>query len=636
MIKWLWLILLSVLTVNATCYASVTDDTTTNRSSATAAIDSLNGKIYNDYLNNPNRARKMAEDLLLRSKKIHYKKGIGQSFFNIGVTYWAQSYSAISLLYIDTAINYFDKEDHENLSVSYRHIARDYIELRNYPSAQHYLDKAENEADSDPALMEQILGERSILFFRTKQYEKAIGIINSQLKMVTDLNDKAEEAILYGRLSGIYAEYNKPANNALAMHYADTSATLSYRTQNKRLRASCWLTQADLFAQQNKTDIALKYANQALLLADSLGIADMTAKAYKAMMAIYQSKGDIKALLTCQKRYMAFQDAHNRAVIDNSSQLISDHFALNAQIHAIDRASHDAELNNLVVQSQKRTIIILSALLLLLIIALYIVYRYYSQKRKLVENLNQQHQATVTQAQLIEVQSQHLEELNNLKNKLLLVIGHDLRGPIGNLSSLTSMFDDGHLKEDEIVQVMRSISPVIKGAELTLKNLLEWAESQIKGNNMQSACVTLAPVVDEVRNILKYAFDQKNIQFVNQAPADHIAMIDLNHLKVILRNLISNAIKFTPPKGQITVTSHLANNKITISVSDTGRGMTDEEIERLLSAKTHFTKPGTQGEKGTGIGLLLCRELIELNGGELWLTSEVDRGTTFYFNLPCC
>ena len=144
----------------------------------------------------------------------------------------------------------------------------------------------------------------------------------------------------------------------------------------------------------------------------------------------------------------------------------------------------------------------------------------------------------------------------------------------------------------------------------------------------------LAPIVEEIESIFKYSFDQKNITFSNQVLPEHIVLMDLNHLKVILRNLISNAIKFTPAKGRVTVTSHINDGKITVGISDTGRGMNNEEIERLLSVKTHFTKPGTQGEKGTGIGLLLCRELIELNGGEMWLTSEVDKGTTFYFSLP--
>jgi signal transduction histidine kinase len=383
----------------------------------------------------------------------------------------------------------------------------------------------------------------------------------------------------------------------------------------------------------HRPDEALQFANSALSLSDSLGNADITARVYRSIIGIYRGKGDTKKLLYYQDRYIGFQEKQNRANQENSSQLIADHFALNEKLRSIDELSHRDDMYNLLVRSQKNIIIGLSISLILLIVALYIVYRYYREKRLLAKNLNEQHLATVAQTQLIEVQAQHLEELNNLKNKLLLVIGHDLRGPIGNLSSLTALFEDGHLKEEEVKQVMSSISPVVKGAELTLKNLLEWAENQIKGTSLQATNVTLLPVVEEIEKIFKYSFDQKNIAFSNEVVAGHTVFIDPNHLKVVLRNLISNAIKFTPPKGKITVASHLTKDKITISVKDTGRGMDTDEIERLLSVKTHFTKPGTQGEKGTGIGLLLCRELIELNGGELWLTSEVDRGTTFYFNV---
>jgi signal transduction histidine kinase len=617
------------------CAASAIADTPLdkNDTTATADIDKANKKIYDTFLSDPIGARKLAETELFNAKNLGYKKGIGQSLLNIGLTYWSQSYCQISLLYLDTAIHYIPKKDHESLSNLYRHIARDYIDLKKYDDAASFLRQAADEAGDDAYLNAEIIGEQSLIYGRTRQYDLSIAEANKSLKMVRALHNIESEGILLGRLSNLYSDDNKHKDYGRALSYVDSSINLSYVVNNKRLRSSCWDTKSYILLNLNKPDEALQFANMALLLADSLGVADITARAYRSIISIYKSKGNVEKQMFYQNNYIAFLEKQNKTAQENSSQLVADHFALNEKLRSIDQLNHRDDVYNLIVTSQKKIIIGLSISLILLAIALYIVYRYYREKRQLAKTLNDKNLATTAQTQLIEIQAQHLEELNSLKNKLLLVIGHDLRGPIGNLSSLTSLFEGGHLKEDEVKQVMSSISPVIKGAELTLKNLLDWAENQIKGTSLQATTVTLLPVVEEIENIFKYSFDQKNIGFSYHVDATHRVFIDHNHLKVILRNLISNAIKFTPPKGHISITSHQIKDKITISVKDTGRGMDTDEIERLLSVKTHFTKPGTQGEKGTGIGLLLCRELIELNGGELWLTSEVDKGTTFYFNV---
>ncbi|MBW4889121.1 HAMP domain-containing histidine kinase [Mucilaginibacter sp. HMF5004] len=638
MSKLYWLFLIYLLPQSAICAGLKTTDISSFEHDTTtfAKIDEINKKIYTTFLSDPTGARKLAEAQLIASKTIGYKKGIGQSLLNIGVTYWSQSYNQISLLYLDTAIHYISKNEHSLLSTIYRHTARDYMDLRNYDKANVFLNKAEFEAGTDEYLLAEIVTERSLIFARKKETDLAVNEVYRALKMVRPLHNTETEAILLGRLSYIYSNDTPGRNYDKALSCVDSSINLSYVTNNKRLRASCWDTKAFVLLNQHKPDEALQYANKALALSDSLGIADITTRVYKSIINIYKSKGDTKMLLFYQYNYTAFLEKQVKTSQQNSSQLVADYFELNEKLRNLEEINHKDDVYNVVVKSQKNIIIILSVSLILLIVALYVVYRYYREKRILAKNLNEQHLATIAQTQLIEIQAQHLEELNSLKNKLLLVIGHDLRGPIGNLSSLTSLFEGGHLQEAEVKQVMSSISPVVKGAELTLKNLLEWAENQIKGTNLQATCEHLQPVVDEIENTFKYSFDQKHITFTNEVKAEHTVFIDPNHLKVILRNLISNAIKFTPNKGQISVTSHTIKDKITISIKDTGRGMNTEEIERLLSVKTHFTKPGTQGEKGTGIGLLLCRELIELNGGELWLTSEVDQGTTFYFSVSNC
>jgi signal transduction histidine kinase len=131
-----------------------------------------------------------------------------------------------------------------------------------------------------------------------------------------------------------------------------------------------------------------------------------------------------------------------------------------------------------------------------------------------------------------------------------------------------------------------------------------------------------------------HSFQKKSIEFVNQASPGQSVLADENHVKVILRNLISNAIKFTNTNGRVVLSSELKDDKVNICVEDNGKGMTEHEISQLFTIQTHFSKRGTQGESGTGIGLMLCKELIELNGGKVWVESKPNKGSRFYFSLP--
>jgi signal transduction histidine kinase len=209
-----------------------------------------------------------------------------------------------------------------------------------------------------------------------------------------------------------------------------------------------------------------------------------------------------------------------------------------------------------------------------------------------------------------------------------------LKSPLANVRSIVDLFGQGYFTAEEVQTLMKDMAPAIEGAELTLANLVEWAGSQLKGEQLNIKPIDVLAVSREIGQILKLPLEQKNIALAIEIQAGQTVLADENHVKMILRNLVSNAIKFTEPGGTITLYAQARGAKLMINVKDTGRGMTTEEASKLFSNQTHFTKPGTKGEKGTGIGLLLCRQLAELNGGDLGVTSVPDQGSTFYFTLP--
>ncbi len=605
-----------------------------NNSTGFAEIDKTNAQALQLFLADPVAARKLSENALIHSKTINYKNGIGQSLLNIGITYWSQSYYQISLLYIDTAIQYFPKTDHHNLSIAYRHIGRDYADLKDYKTANSFLQMAEDEAGNDKYLLEEVTTERSLIYARSRQFQKAIAAVNRALALCRQLHNTATEAVLYGRLTSIYTEYPGYENDKLASGYVDTAINLSYAVNNKRLRTSCFLSKAEILVDFGKPDEALKYALKANLMADSLGINDFLSASYQALIDVYDKKKDKAKVLFYLDKHNTLLMHLNASEKKTGSQLMQDYFDLNARLQKIDQVQRASQVNQLMVKSQQKIIVILLISVVVLMGAFYIVYKFYNQKNRLAQTLSEQNTAVQNQSQLIKAQAQRLDELNNLKNKLLMVIGHDLRGPLGNLRNITDLFESGLITDEELRLVMKNMNPVVRGAELTLTNLLQWANNQIQGSGVTSVKVNLLPVVEEMEQTFKYLLDQKGIKFENKVSPKTNLLVDETHLKVIFRNMVSNAIKFTPEGGSITIDALHKDDQVMISIADTGVGIKAEDIDRLWSNKTLFSKAGTMGEIGTGIGLQLCRELIELNQGKVWVQSAVGLGTTFYVSLP--
>ncbi|WP_073406623.1 tetratricopeptide repeat-containing sensor histidine kinase [Mucilaginibacter sp. OK098] len=594
-------------------------------------IDNLNNTAYNIYLNTPDLARRLAEKALLLSQESNYATGKGRSFYNIGLIYWSQSYYPISLFYLNSATNYLPAGKSLDLSDCFNALGRTYADLGNYKQALANLDKALYLAGKDKALLAEVYSERSYVYCATKNYDKAVEAAQYSLKLNQEINDKGNIAVLYARLGGIYRfKKDYPA----ALKYDSISYSMSKITSNKRLRAKLYTEYALLYNELHKYDTAISYAKMGITLADSIGIIDAEVEGYKALVNSYELKNDFKSALAYQKRYAVMDDSISTSTKLKTIKLIQDHSALNSKLNDIKLMEAGDRENKAKIKAQTKLILILAASLVVLISMLFITFYLYKQKKLLSNKLKNQHSALLNQKELIEMQATNLQSVNDLKDKLLAVIGHDLRTPIANMSNIIEMFNDGYLDAGEVSELMKEISPIMKGTELTLSNLTEWAGSQIKGKNVNSTNVDIFLLGVEMEQTFMHHLQLKSIDFTNKAYAGQSVLADENHIKVILRNLVSNAIKFTGNKGNITLATQLEDNSIIISVTDTGKGMDADEIEKLFSINTHFSLSGTSGERGTGIGLLLCKELVELNGGKLSVSSMVGKGSTFYFNLP--
>lgn len=234
------------------------------------------------------------------------------------------------------------------------------------------------------------------------------------------------------------------------------------------------------------------------------------------------------------------------------------------------------------------------------------------------------------------VQSEELKGAISTKDKFFSIIAHDLKSPFNSIIGFSEILKDEatDLNSEVVAQYAGTINSTATNTYNLLVELLDWAKTQQGGMPFDCKVVVLDQIIISVFAGLKNSADQKNIVLTKNIPANLMMTADENMVNAILRNLIQNAIKFTPKSGKVNVAAKVLDKQVEISVSDNGIGMTREAIENLFKIETSFTTQGTENEKGTGLGLLLCKEFVEKHDGRIWVESEVGKGSTFRINLP--
>ncbi|MBS4058396.1 MAG: PAS domain S-box protein [Bacteroidales bacterium] len=273
------------------------------------------------------------------------------------------------------------------------------------------------------------------------------------------------------------------------------------------------------------------------------------------------------------------------------------------------------------------------------------VYPIFDQKGDVTQII--EYSLDITERKKIELQlarqSEELRELNTTKDKFFSIIAHDLRSPfnaiLGLSGMLTADFDDYDRKS--IHETVLEIDQASKKAFTLLENLLEWARSQTGKIEYRPVAFDLVELIDLTVSSAQTPANNKQIELSADVPKFMSVVADKNMVYTILRNLISNAIKFTPEHGKVTVKAKKSDSEVLISVSDTGVGISNENLSKLFKIDKTFTSPGTNNEKGTGLGLVLCKEFVEKHHGNIWVDSVlhdaekgITGGSTFNFSIP--
>ena len=257
-------------------------------------------------------------------------------------------------------------------------------------------------------------------------------------------------------------------------------------------------------------------------------------------------------------------------------------------------------------------------------IGCYLIQSNFYKLRKQVKNTNKK----------LTEQNKELNKSNIAKDQMFKIIGHDLRTPFTNIIGLTGLLIDNSIDYEESEKYIKILNSSAKNTLILLDNLLNWAKSQTGQLIFKPEKIIISNVIQEIIALNKLHADTKSISVSYTSSNDLEVFADVNMLRTVLRNLISNAIKFTNTGGHINVKSILKNNHVEISISDNGIGMNEEKHKFLFEIISNTTTLGTANENGSGLGLVLCKEFVNKNGGTIWAESEEGKGSCFKFTLP--
>jgi len=258
---------------------------------------------------------------------------------------------------------------------------------------------------------------------------------------------------------------------------------------------------------------------------------------------------------------------------------------------------------------------------------------------KMIQSLKLQKEELEEYNQLLLHSQQKLKETNKTKDKFFNILAHDLKGPFASFLAITDVLsnDPDSLTDEQKIHFLKSLNRSSVYLESLLENLLQWARTQGGILEVNPRCIEAYDLVIQNLKIISINAENRGVELINEVEDEAKVYADPNLLNTVFRNLLSNAVKFTTKGGKVTVSSKKWNERmIAFSVSDSGIGIATEDIDKLFRIEVSTKTIGESTEKGTGFGLILCKDFVEKQGGEIFVESQLGQGSTFRFILPIC
>ena len=447
---------------------------------------------------------------------------------------------------------------------------------------------------------------------RKKQYKEALETHKQALAIRRSINDKSNEAQSLNDIGELYI-LMKNQDRALANHVEALEIRQSLK--DKKGLAESFNNVGVLYMEQKNFKRAISNLILALQNAREAQAQDELLTTYDYLSRCYKLAGDFEKALVYKESYQGIYEFIQSKKNDRQLLETQNRYTMNKMESAIHVLESDRLQRERVIDSQKKLRNFLFLVMALTtIIATLVLYLYFVKRRS----------------------TQRLKDLNATKDKLFSIIGHDLKGPLNSFTAFSSLLINhaDSLTKEEIKTLSIDLDKSLKNLLTLLENLLEWSRSQTGNIDFKREKFSLTSLLKENEELLKGMAQNKSINLINESKSDLEVNAHRHSINTVIRNLLSNAIKFTPQGGTIRLGVAQNNNQLVVSVTDTGVGMSSTVRQKLFMIGAKHSTLGTAKEKGTGLGLILCKDFVEKNGGTIHVESKEGSGSRFYFELP--
>lgn len=549
---------------------------------------------------------------LIEINRGNYKKGIDASL------------SAISV--------FEDKYLFDNLSVGYDNLATAYFKTDKIEESLTYNFKAleVRERLKDTTNLSKTYRNIATLYSLKKDHVNAISYYNKVLVLLASGGNNLE---LRGEiLPKIGQEYLNSKNYLKAAENLVAGARLNRRIQNNEglLQALNGLAQLNLV--KRRFDLVEGQLAEATIIAKELNDENELLRNYELNMKLDSAKGNFQNAFFWQREYQNLKDKVFKREYVNAGLAETDYNAESGNEKLLEEQKIKDDANEARIDKLKLISYLLLGAFAIVSTFLLLIYLKRNSRIKYTKEVEEKNEQIQKQNDAILSQSKNLEEINVVKDKLFSIVSHDLKDSVSSIKAFIDLLKEGSLSSEEFNELIPELSENADNASLLLYNLLNWSKSQMESLEPKPEYFNIQEVFKEKIKLVDHKVEKKKIVLVDETIADTI-YADRSMVEIIVQNLLTNSVKFCNAGDMISISNQVINGRCQFYIKDTGVGISKENQEKLFKDSS-FTTIGTTNEKGTGLGLNICKDLVELNHGRIWVESSLNMGSKFYVELP--
>jgi two-component system sensor histidine kinase/response regulator len=586
----------------------------------------------NDYFNaidNYNKSRKYFT-------QIKDTLGVAKVSNSIGLIEIKRGNYSLGLKNSLAAITIFEERNlRDELSTAYNNLAEAYFKTGQLDKSLDFNYKALEVRTQINDVSGIIQSNKNIaeLFSMRKEHRKAIEYFEKVLNLLNPETDKDLRGEILPKLGIEYLEF-KEFDKASELLVEGLKYNRKRENQEGILKALNAI--ANLNLQKRKVRLAELQLNEAYAIAKKIDNKKALLENYKLHIALDSTRGYFQNAFFWQNKYYdlkSFIEQEDEDILNVRNQVKEiDDISL---FDAIDEDTTNSSNENVKRTWYSNSYIfygLIAALIIVLALLFYNLIKTKGFKDELLKQEDFLHEEKAKNETISE-QIQQLEEVNQVKDKLFSIVSHDLKDSISSIKAFLDLLKEDSISKEEFRDLIPELSENADNASSLLFNLLNWSKSQMQNLEPKPELFNIQDVFHTKMALVEQKVEDKRIVLIDESQRDFV-YADRSMIEIVIQNLITNAVKFSRTGDVITVSNQDAQGKSLICVEDTGVGISPENIEKLFNVNKNFTTVGTKNEKGTGLGLTIAKDLVELNKGRIWVESTPNVGSKFFIELP--